>query len=672
MDAYYVWIHAYFSVLPPPFRTPTDRPIQNGFHAKYVKPKTPITLAISAILALIPLPDDPNARSIQSTLERRALAQAYAKAAFEALDDEAELEDSANNPKDALSNNPDVSGRVNRRQFHPNVPVDLEGNITLMLLAVYEYTQRGNIKKMMNRGGQSLTQALAAKLYQPKAGNDPHPEARRRVWWATYINVCQGSIASNTPCAIDIYDKKFTIEFPHIAEDPDSFPFFIRCQQAIVEATQYVLDHTEILQKGGDLGQMRQRTIDMENKLANLSYTSDAWFATSREPIDNPVGKGEMVVGQALRAIARMKINSARIKIHRFAAFEDKPVFDKRHCDLEPHPKPELASPPPPSNGRNAPSSNGSPPGFSSESQLSGSTANSTPPSGSTWSSVSSKTTPQYPDSHIQPMCSLDNFPKPASRPPQQSSSRLPFSHAYSSKICHDSALIIAETFAVLPYPNPTGVIRSRNPVYNPSDPLNPRNLTATNYLNPYGLPELGGMDALTGGVGLGPNGTLSFDAIARVQSESSQWPSRTMPTFACCAMQSAYALLMLLFQVNTERLAVQEAGGFAGTDLATRKLVEGLREGLGGVVAALENWAGAFEAIDGMRGMFLAVRLKKRNANTTNRGSLQCVALQGCQLRQCASVCMLRQLSGIGVSTFAVSLPSFHFPVRRRSLAWI
>jgi len=143
---------------------------------------TPLPLALSAILALIPLPDDTDARGEKSTWDRRVQAHKFAQASFEALDNESELIDSMINPKDALSNGATCSHRA---LFHPGVPLDLETNITLLLLSVYEYIQRGNIKKMMNRGAQSLMLALDSRLYSSKGEEDQFAEARRRVWWTT-------------------------------------------------------------------------------------------------------------------------------------------------------------------------------------------------------------------------------------------------------------------------------------------------------------------------------------------------------------------------------------------------------------------------------------------------------------------------------------------------------
>jgi hypothetical protein len=62
-------------------------------------PSTPLPLALSAMLALIPLPDDPDPKGENSTWNRRIQAHKFAQAAFEALDNETELVDSIITPR---------------------------------------------------------------------------------------------------------------------------------------------------------------------------------------------------------------------------------------------------------------------------------------------------------------------------------------------------------------------------------------------------------------------------------------------------------------------------------------------------------------------------------------------------------------------------------------------
>lgn len=74
------------------------------------------------------------------------------------------------------------------------------------------------------------------------------------------------------------------------------------------------------------------------------------------------------------------------------------------------------------------------------------------------------------------------------------------------------------------------------------------------------------------------------------------------VPVFACCAMQSSYALIMLSYMTK--------AMGFVGAisesrDSAAMKLLEQLSEALKMVLGALKNYSMAYEALGGMSGTF-------------------------------------------------------------------
>jgi len=161
------------------------------------EPSTPLSLAISASLALIPHPDDPDPTGTHSVHQRREQAQALAQSAFESIEIESELPESTSQPGEALSSDPMPLERI---PFHPRNPVENESIIALLLLSTYEYAQRGNIAKMRNRAGQALNAALTLGLHAKSEEEDYYSEANRRVWWMTYIMVCQGSILSNSVC----------------------------------------------------------------------------------------------------------------------------------------------------------------------------------------------------------------------------------------------------------------------------------------------------------------------------------------------------------------------------------------------------------------------------------------------------------------------------------------
>ena len=150
--------------------------------APYFEPSSPISQAISATLALIPHPEDPDPSGLDSTRLRRAQAQAFAQTAYISLEVDSELLDSDLDPASALSNDSELQTRL---PFHPRAPVENEYIIALLFLSTYEYAQRGNITKMRNRAGQALTAAMNLGLHTKTDSTGPYIEANRRSWWMT-------------------------------------------------------------------------------------------------------------------------------------------------------------------------------------------------------------------------------------------------------------------------------------------------------------------------------------------------------------------------------------------------------------------------------------------------------------------------------------------------------
>lgn len=97
------------------------------------------------------------------------------------------IEDESDMPEDlplstALAH---TSTRPQRRNLHPDVPVELESVLSLCLLAIYEYAQRGNIRKMRDRAGQALVYAMDMSLHCISKDETSHAEAKKRAWWMT-------------------------------------------------------------------------------------------------------------------------------------------------------------------------------------------------------------------------------------------------------------------------------------------------------------------------------------------------------------------------------------------------------------------------------------------------------------------------------------------------------
>lgn len=196
LNAYYDFIHYYFPILPPraspQFQDrPLHCPVSPGPSSEPLmmyRPRSPLSLAISAILTLIPHPDDPEPSSPASVLQRRTYAHTFAQLANSIIETECDLELSSTDPGQALSS---TRPSVNRDRLHPTTPEDLETLLALLILSVYEYSQRGNLLKMRYRAGQALALALDKSLHSCM-DNDECSEARRRAWWMTVYHLASG------------------------------------------------------------------------------------------------------------------------------------------------------------------------------------------------------------------------------------------------------------------------------------------------------------------------------------------------------------------------------------------------------------------------------------------------------------------------------------------------
>jgi len=529
LNAYYDFIHYYFPILPPRASPQfQDRPLHCPVPAApsseplmMYRPRSPLSLAMSAILALIPHPNDPEPTSPASVLQRRTYAHTFAQLANSIIETECDLELSSTDPGQALSS---TRPSVNRDRLHPTTPEDLETLLALLILSVYEYTQRGNLLKMRYRAGQALALALDRSLHSCM-DNDECSEARRRAWWMTYYCVIQCSIVSTTPPTIVINDPQFTTPYPRFESDAEGWSILIQAQQVLVSATQFISDLNKSLASQSDLHYIFERMQQLD------SWTNSVIAQTDMLPLVTPEpdfgDRRETITAQTLREISRIKLSSAQIKTHRFRAFSDIPIFIKRHCDLT------AAQPSNPSTGISTkPTGQGSGTDASCSCnnldhvQRASSTEYMTPSDSSTSSDIHPYI-PQYPQ-----------YPF---------ASGFPYSPQHSAKICLRSALAVSRMFEALPYPQP--------------------------------LSEIG----------------------PQRQHHLGRTLPRTMPSFACCLMQSSYALFMIFYKARVAKQLSPDVESELVSD-STEQLVEELRQGLERIIAAISNYSYAFEALDGMR----------------------------------------------------------------------
>ncbi|TGO70040.1 hypothetical protein BOTNAR_0004g00250 [Botryotinia narcissicola] len=419
LSAYYVYIHPYFPVLPPPLINQAVDKLETGvqgpndilFHSRsnpQFQSASPMTLAISALLALIPHPDDPSPASPESIILRRNQAQVFAQLVIDGIEIENEMIESIVDPGEALSAQ---EMQIYRTQIHPQVRLETESTIALLLLCTYEYSQRGNISKMRKRCGQALVSAMDLGLHSKHKEDYVYAESDRRVWWMTYVCVCQGSILSCMAPSILLSDPRFTTPLPTFGSDPDAWDAFLEAQRVIATATQFVIDLESSLKSESHDLKLWETMTGLERTIEPLVQNAEKWSYGNSDDME----PSESVVAKSLRMMTRIKLNSARIKIHRYCAFSDMPVFTKKHCDLSSTP----------SVGQN--------PGTacSCGNNLQQATATLT-------------LSPSILNSPIPDDISVFDSPI------------LPFSGRFSSKVCMQSAFNIAQSFRALPLPRPS------------------------------------------------------------------------------------------------------------------------------------------------------------------------------------------------------------------------
>ncbi|KAF5876261.1 putative c6 zinc finger domain-containing protein [Botrytis fragariae] len=440
LSAYYVYIHPYFPVLPPPLINQAVDKLETGvqgpndilFHSRsnpQFQSASPMTLAISALLALIPHPDDPSPTSPESIILRRNQAQVFAQLAIDGVEIENEMIESIVDPGEALSAQ---EMQIYRSQIHSQVRLEAESTIALLLLCTYEYSQRGNISKMRKRCGQALVSAMDLGLHSKDKVDYAYAESDRRVWWMTvctsafakalylvawYVFLSKRSFLHVLTKAIKapsilLSDPRFTTPLPTFGSDSDAWDVFLEAQRVIATATQFVIDLESSLKSESHDLKLWEAMAGLEKTIEPLVQNAEKWSYGNVDYME----PSESVVAKSLRLMTRIKLNSARIKIHRYCAFSDMPVFTKKHCDL---------SSTTPSVGQNP----GTACGCSNNLQQATATLTLSP---------GILNSPLPDDSSV--------FDSPI----------LPFSGRFSSKVCMQSAFNIAQSFRALPFPRPS------------------------------------------------------------------------------------------------------------------------------------------------------------------------------------------------------------------------
>ncbi|KAJ5152365.1 hypothetical protein N7492_010660 [Penicillium capsulatum] len=323
VNAYYIYIHPFFPLIPPSMRPgEKDQPTLTRSSSEFLEankadlpywPKSSLSLALSAILVLVPHPRDQNPMDESSVFFRRTYAQFFAQAALSAVENE--TDNIASTPSSHLTQN-DMPQDAS--VLHSKVLQQLDPILALVTLAMYEYCQRGNISHMRARVNQAITTSMDTSLHKLSSSTTEYSEAQRRAWWMTMFVAYQSSNLHHTPPIIGADDPRITTPFPEFGVQPEPWKFLVNTQKAFFDC--HIM--AQKIESGpGTLPTMevRQAIKSLDTLIISLTTESDRCL---RAEFDN----------QAKSPIAKNMWAVGRILI--YTAFMDIPLFLDTYCDL--------------------------------------------------------------------------------------------------------------------------------------------------------------------------------------------------------------------------------------------------------------------------------------------------------------------------------------------------
>ncbi|OQD81494.1 hypothetical protein PENANT_c027G08591 [Penicillium antarcticum] len=331
INAYYLYLHSYLPLLPPSVvpqyedRPTVIRPFGEISQAEKSQlpywPESSLALALSAMLSLIPVSEDQLPTTDASLTLRRSYAQLFAQTALAAV--EKEIDDLS----PGLGAVPDTGSSEVRSSLHRRLPAQLEPILALVVLGVYEYIQRGNVSRIRARVNQAITTAMDISLHSLDDTMTEFSEAQRRVWWITLWSTYLSSNINLASPILSFHDPRITTPYPKFDVYLQPWPVIMKAQEALFEANKMV-QNIERVDETTDLSDFSGRIQRLDAKIVSLMTEADRHLLATFD--ETP----EASVAQTMWMISRLFIHTARVRLHRFRAFMDIPLFLDKYCDL--------------------------------------------------------------------------------------------------------------------------------------------------------------------------------------------------------------------------------------------------------------------------------------------------------------------------------------------------
>ncbi|KAJ9105440.1 hypothetical protein QFC21_001811 [Naganishia friedmannii] len=349
LKAYWEEIHPFQPLLPPARHLP--------YIATRLQSDSPFLIAIRAILALCPNPEDPSAKSLASRAMRRSQAARLAREASDRVEDM--LSEASENDR----------------------PPSIQCVQALSLLGLYEFAQNGNPVRNRMRMNQAVQVAMEMGLHQtdkpayesPGAhkprigpakaieGEDVSKDMSRRTWWVAFAAMLISGLVAGSRPVVAHDDKRITVHYPTCALDDDSWSKWIGsiglaceamdiimtldfnfpnpdAQDSILEdedessdeEIQAISDPTA-KEAAKETKRLHKRMLNLDKTVLNLLKKAEA---TAVIPL-LPGGEEEVVRNQQLSASMMLAVRQA---------FPEVALFSRKMCGL---PKVDAAKIPP-------------------------------------------------------------------------------------------------------------------------------------------------------------------------------------------------------------------------------------------------------------------------------------------------------------------------------------
>ncbi|RHZ44313.1 Zn(II)2Cys6 transcription factor domain-containing protein [Aspergillus thermomutatus] len=267
----------------------------------------------------VPPPQDRNQSEPCSVWLRRSYAHLFAQAALRMA--EKEIEDFSGGWTSS-------DGLAEGRTFHPQLPTQLHPILALVVLSVYDLCQCGNRSRMRMRANQAITTAMDYSLHQL---DQNATEAERRAWWTAVIVMYHSSACNDSSPIISISDSRITTPYPRFdiqRKVSEPWSLLLKAQDAIVSVCAVMRPLTAKSQNGSPALDLREQACRLDRHTLSLAADCDL------EPGTVENDQAENLAVLSLWKTACAMTHTARVRLHRYRAFSDIPIFLEKHCDL--------------------------------------------------------------------------------------------------------------------------------------------------------------------------------------------------------------------------------------------------------------------------------------------------------------------------------------------------